>query len=160
MEDGDRVAGAFDEQDSGGRTASGPEPEAAADFAGAGAGADEFGAGDGALGVAADEDCVAAGVGVEQAVVAAVGEQAEVEAAGGVQEGANGRPAAGDGREGAGPRFEEFDGGGEAGAGRMHDEIDRPPPPRPWAWSKKRVAQSASTEPGRCQRRRWWGPGR
>ena len=163
LEGGERVEGAFDEQDGGGR---------AAGLAGAGSEGLEgalAGAGWVPKSSAPVKDGVAAGVGVKQAAVAAAGEQAEVEAAGGVQEGADGRPAGfdwrgqvrpggpqlggGRGRERAEPRFEEFDGGDEMGAGRMHDEIDRPAAGG-GDRGGSRGAQPAGPGPGRAPGRR------
>ena len=76
-----------------------------------GAGADDFGAGGGAARVAAQEDGVAATVGVEQSGVAAELQQARVEAA----------------RRGRAGGLEELDGLLEAAAARMHDQVDGPP---------------------------------
>ena len=136
----------------------GRQPEATAGLAGAGshalegaavgsgAGADEFGADGVLVAVAADEDGVAAGVGVEDAVLAAALEQGGIEATGGGQEVTHGVPESvrgsrelqggvlvGSGRAGrcgraqreAGEAFEELDGGLEAAAARVHDEVDR-----------------------------------
>ena len=88
-----------------------------------------------------EEDGVAAGVGVEQAIAVTAVEQGGVEAAGGEQEVAHAGPeavvtgrelqagGAGNGRggwrrEAAGEAFEELDGGLEAAAAGVHDEVD------------------------------------
>ena len=101
---GEGIDCALDQQDGGGRVAAGAQPEAAAGPAGAGcqaleggpagqpAGADEFGAGGSSPAVAAQEDGVAAAVGIERGGGAAVLEQGRGEAADTEQEVAHGGP--------------------------------------------------------------------
>ena len=155
---GEGVHGTFDEHEGVERGLGSGQPEAAAGLAGTGghalesaavgcgAGADEFGAGRLAAGVAAQEDGIAAGVGVEQALLMAEVEQVGGQAAPGLQEGAHRRPetvvargeaeagggrGAGTGRQGGEGSssvalFQEFDGLLEAAAAGVHDEVDGP----------------------------------
>ncbi len=154
------VEGTLDEQERVELGSGRGQPEAAAGLAGAGshalegaavgsgAGADDLGTGRLAPGVMAEEDGVAAVIGVEQAILTAEVEQAGIEAAGGDEEVAHGRPEAvvagrelqvgerGWGRGRAGRRrrggggaaaeaaFEELDGRAEAAAAGVHDEVD------------------------------------
>ena len=160
QDSGEGVEGGFNEQEGVEIVGAGGQPEAAMGLAGAGshglegaavgsgAGADDFGAGGLAAVIAAEEDGVAAGIGVEQAVTAAEFELVVIEAAGGDEEVANGRPeavvagrelkvgawsggsgAAGRGRsagsgEAAAGVLEELDGRAEAAAAGVHDEVD------------------------------------
>ena len=156
LQGGEGVDGAFDEQGGAGRCRAVEQPEAAAGLARSrrhalesavariGAGADDFGAGGGAARVAAQEDGVAATVGVEQSGVVAELQQARVEAARRGQVVAHAGPEAvvalgqpqrtrrrdragrraGRGRAGG---LEELDGLLEAAAARMHDQVDGPP---------------------------------